>query len=46
VLRRIALSLLKQHPAKMSIACKRIAAACDTQFLEEILKLNGRAYAQ
>ena len=43
VLRRIALSLLKQHPAKMSIACKRIAAACDTQFLEEILKLNGNS---
>jgi predicted transposase YbfD/YdcC len=43
VLRRIALSLLKQHPAKMSIACKRMAAACDTHFLEEILKLNGNS---
>jgi predicted transposase YbfD/YdcC len=43
VLRRIALSLLKQHPAKMSIACKRIAAACDTHFLEEILKLSGNS---
>jgi predicted transposase YbfD/YdcC len=41
VLRRIALSLLKQHPAKMSIACKRLAAATDTDFLEEILKLAG-----
>ena len=43
VLRRIALSLLKQHPAKMSIACKRMAAAVDTDFLEEILKLGGKA---
>jgi len=41
VLRRIALSLLKQHPATMSIACKRIAAAADTRFLEEILTLGG-----
>ena len=41
VLRRIALSLLKQHPAQMSIACKRIAAAADTEFLEEILKVGG-----
>ena len=41
VLRRIALSLLKQHPAKMSIACKRIAAAADADFLEEILKVGG-----
>lgn len=43
VLRRIALSLLKQHPAEMSIACKRIAAAADTEFLEEILKLGGNS---
>jgi predicted transposase YbfD/YdcC len=43
VLRRIALSLLKQHPAKMSIACKRLAAAADTDFLEEILRLGGNS---
>jgi predicted transposase YbfD/YdcC len=43
VLRRIALSLLKQHPAKMSIACKRLAAAADTDFLEEILNLAGNS---
>jgi predicted transposase YbfD/YdcC len=43
VLRRIALSLLKQHPAKMSIACKRVAAAADTDFLEEILNLGGNS---
>jgi predicted transposase YbfD/YdcC len=41
VLRRIALSLLKQHPDKMSIPCKRVAAAVDTDFLEEILTLGG-----
>jgi hypothetical protein len=40
VLRRIALSLLKQHPAKLSVACKRLAAATDTDFLEEILRLG------
>jgi predicted transposase YbfD/YdcC len=43
VVRRIALSLLRQHPAKLSIACKRLAAACDTDFLEEILKLAGNS---
>jgi predicted transposase YbfD/YdcC len=43
VLRRIALSLLRQHPAKMSIACKRVAAAADTNFLEEILNLGGNS---
>lgn len=43
LLRRMALSLLKQHPAPMSIACKRIAAAADTDFLEKILKLGGNS---
>jgi predicted transposase YbfD/YdcC len=38
VLRRVALSLLKQHPDKMSVACKRLAAALDPEFLEEILR--------
>jgi predicted transposase YbfD/YdcC len=38
VLRRIALNLLKRHPAKLSIDCKRLAAALDTDFLEEILQ--------
>ena len=35
--------LLKQNPAKMSIACKRLAAACDADFLAEILKLGGNS---
>jgi predicted transposase YbfD/YdcC len=36
-LRRLALSLLKLHPGKASIARKRLAAALDPDFLEEIL---------
>jgi predicted transposase YbfD/YdcC len=36
--RRVALSLLKQHPDKKSIACKRIRAALDTVFLTEVLR--------
>ena len=39
--RRVALSLLKQHPAKKSVACKRIRAAADPMFLEEILRGDG-----
>ena len=35
-LRRIAVSLLKQHEGKMSLRGKRKAAALDTAFLEEI----------
>jgi predicted transposase YbfD/YdcC len=38
LLRRLAFSLLKQHPDKKSIACKRLAAALDPAFLEEILR--------
>jgi predicted transposase YbfD/YdcC len=37
LLRRMALGLLKRHPAKASIACKRMAAALDPVVLEEIL---------
>lgn len=37
LVRRLALSLLKQHPSKQSIACKRLNAALDTAFLEEVL---------
>lgn len=38
LLRRVALSLLKRHPSKGSIATKRYDAALDTSFLQEILK--------
>lgn len=37
MLRRVGLSLLKRHPAKESIATKRLHAAMDTKFLEEVL---------
>jgi predicted transposase YbfD/YdcC len=41
LLRRLALSLLKQHPDKRSIACKRIAAALNPAFLEEVIRSRG-----
>ena len=37
LVRRMALRLLKRHPGTESVACKRLAAALDTAFLEEIL---------
>jgi predicted transposase YbfD/YdcC len=37
LVRRLALALLKRHPSKDSVACKRLSAALDTDFLEEIL---------
>ena len=41
MLRRLTLSLLHAHPAKLSIAKKRFAAALDPSFLEEILRGDG-----
>lgn len=38
LLRRLTLSLLYAHPAKLSIAKKQFAAAMDPDFLEEILR--------
>jgi predicted transposase YbfD/YdcC len=38
LVRRLALVLLKRHPGKGSMACKRLAAAWNTDFLEEILR--------
>jgi predicted transposase YbfD/YdcC len=40
LVRRLALGLLKQHPAKVSMPCKRLMAALDTDFLEEILRVG------
>jgi predicted transposase YbfD/YdcC len=37
LVRRLAVGLLKRHPGKESMPCKRLAAAYDTDFLEEIL---------
>jgi predicted transposase YbfD/YdcC len=38
LVRRMALGLLKRHSDKMSVPCKRLAAALDPSFLEEILQ--------
>jgi predicted transposase YbfD/YdcC len=38
LVRRLALSLLKQHPDKRSMACKRLLAALDPAFLEEVIR--------
>ncbi len=40
LIRRLALSLLKQHPEKASIACKRLMAALDPAFLEEVIQIE------
>jgi predicted transposase YbfD/YdcC len=39
LLRRVALSLLKRHAGKDSVATKRYDAALDTAFLQEVLKV-------
>jgi predicted transposase YbfD/YdcC len=41
LVRRLALSLLKQHPDKRSIACKRLRAALDPAFLQEVIQGDG-----
>jgi predicted transposase YbfD/YdcC len=41
-LRRLALSLLRQHPSKKSMAQKRLSAAYNTDFLEEILASHSK----
>lgn len=41
LVRRLALSLLKQHPDKRSLACKRLLAALDADFLEEVLRAES-----
>jgi hypothetical protein len=40
LIRRLALSLVKRHEGKGSVARKRYAAALDTDLLEEILGLR------
>ena len=44
LLRRLALTLLKQHPSKDSIARKQLAAALDTNVLEGILRHAGNSW--
>jgi predicted transposase YbfD/YdcC len=41
LIRRLTLSLLQAHPAKLSMAKKRFAAAINPDFLEEILRGDG-----
>jgi predicted transposase YbfD/YdcC len=41
LVRKLALVLLKAHPSKDSMACKRLSAALDPTFLEEILQADG-----
>ncbi len=36
-LRRLAVTLLKRHPGKRSIACKQVQAMASVEFLEEVL---------
>jgi predicted transposase YbfD/YdcC len=41
LLRKLTLVLLQAHPSKESMACKRLSAALDPEFLEEILQADG-----
>jgi predicted transposase YbfD/YdcC len=43
LLRKLALTLLKQHPAKESIACKRLHAALDVDFLEQVVQQSANS---
>jgi predicted transposase YbfD/YdcC len=43
LLRKLALVLLKRHSAKESIACKRLHAALDVDFLEEIIQQSANS---
>lgn len=38
LLRRLALSLLKQEPSKLSLKCKRLRASLNTDYLENVLR--------
>jgi predicted transposase YbfD/YdcC len=42
LVRKLALSLLRRHPAKQSIACKRLHAALDVAFLQEVLETSAK----
>jgi predicted transposase YbfD/YdcC len=43
LLRKLALTLLKRHPAKESIACKRLHAALDEDFLHEVVQQSDKS---
>jgi predicted transposase YbfD/YdcC len=42
LLRRLALSLLKREPSKLSLACKRLRAALSPAFLENVLRSDNK----
>jgi predicted transposase YbfD/YdcC len=43
LLRKLALVLLKRHPCKESIACKRLHAALDVNFLAEVIQQAAKS---
>jgi predicted transposase YbfD/YdcC len=43
VLRHMAINLLKHEPSKMSIQSKRLRAACNTEYLEKVIKMSVSA---
>jgi predicted transposase YbfD/YdcC len=43
LVRRLAISLLRQHPDKQSMACKRLQAALNPAFLAEVLQGDGNS---
>ena len=43
LLRKLALVLLKRHPGQESIACKRLHAALDVNFLEEVVRQSANS---
>jgi predicted transposase YbfD/YdcC len=43
LVRKLALTLLKRHPLKQSIACKRLHAALDVDFLEVVVQQSGNS---
>jgi predicted transposase YbfD/YdcC len=43
LLRKLALTLLKRHPGKESIACKRLHAALDVDYLHEVIQQSGKS---
>jgi predicted transposase YbfD/YdcC len=43
LVRRLAVSLLQQHPDPDSIACKRLHAALDPAFLQEIIQIDNNS---
>jgi predicted transposase YbfD/YdcC len=42
LLRRLALSLLKRESSKLSLACKRIRAGINTDYLETVLRVGNK----